>query len=42
MVPLFPGDGAMPINQDAIAQYLVWNGELVLEQPRYSSRLITA
>lgn len=42
MVPLFPGDGAMPINQDAIAQYLVWNGELVLENPRYSWRLITA
>lgn len=42
MVPLFPGDGAMPINQDAIAQYLVWNGELVLENPRYSSRIITA
>jgi len=42
MVPLFPGDGAQPINQDAIAQYLVWNGELVLENPRYTSRVITA
>lgn len=42
MVPLFPGDGAMPINQDAIAQYLVWNGEMVLENPRYSARVITA
>lgn len=42
MVPLFPGDGAQPINQDAIAQYLVWNGEFVLENPRYTSRLITA
>lgn len=40
MVPLFPGDGAMPINQDAIAQYLVWNGEVVLENPRYTWRLI--
>lgn len=39
MVPLFPGDGAQPINQDAIAQYLVWNGEMVLENPRYSWRL---
>lgn len=42
MVPLFPGDGAQPINQDAIAQGLVWNGELVLSNPRYSWRLITA
>jgi len=42
MVPLFPGDGAQPINQDAICQYLVWNGELVLANPRYTSRLITA
>jgi hypothetical protein len=42
MVPLFPGDGAQPINQDAIAQYLVWNGELALENPRFTSRLITA
>lgn len=42
MVPLFPGDGAQPINQDAIAQYLVWNGEMILENPRYSARIITA
>lgn len=41
MVPLFPGDGAQPINQDAIAQFLVWNGELVLGNPRYSWRLRT-
>lgn len=41
MVPLFPGDGAQPINQDAIAQFLVWNGELVLENPRYTWRLRT-
>lgn len=42
MVPLFPGDGAQPINQDATAQGLVWNGELVLSNPRYSARIITA
>jgi hypothetical protein len=42
MVPLFPGDGAQPINQDAIAQYLVWNGEMVLSNPRYTWRLVTA
>lgn len=41
MVPLFDGDGARPINQDAIVQYLVWNGEMVLKNPRYSWRLDT-
>lgn len=40
MVPLFDGDGAMPINQDAIAQFLVWNGEFVLGNPLFSWRLI--
>lgn len=40
MVPLFPGDGISPINQDAVAQALVWNGELVLGNPRYSARVI--
>ena len=40
MVPLFPGDGAMPVNQDAYAQYLLWVGELVLRNPRYSGRLV--
>lgn len=39
MVPLFPGDGLNPINQDAVAQALVWNGELVLANPRYSARV---
>ncbi len=42
MVPLFPGDGAQPINQDAVAQFLVWNGELVLKNPRFTWRLRTA
>lgn len=42
MVPLFPGEGAMPVNQDAIVQFLVWNGTMVLENPRYSWRMITA
>lgn len=36
---LFPGDGAMPINQDAIANYLVWFGQFVLGDPQYSWRL---
>lgn len=39
MVPLFPGEGAQPVNQDAYAQYLLWVGELVLTNPRYSWRL---
>lgn len=39
MVPLFPGDGVSPVNQDAYAQYLLWVGELVLRNPRYSGRL---
>lgn len=42
MVPLFDGDGARPINQDAIVQYLVWNGEMVNKNPRYMWRLNTA
>ena len=42
MVPFHEGDGAKPINQDAIAQGIVWTGEAVLSNPRYSWRLITA
>lgn len=41
MVPLFEGDGARPINQDAIVQYLVWNGEMINKNPRYTWRLDT-
>lgn len=36
---LFDGDGQMPINQDALANYLVWFGQLVLGDPQYSWRL---
>lgn len=36
---LFPGDGQMPINQDALANFLVWMGQLVLGDPQYSWRL---
>lgn len=42
MVPFHDGDGAKPINQDAIAQGIMWNGALVLSNPRFSWRLITA
>lgn len=41
-VPFHSGDGMKPINQDAIAQGIVWSGQLVLENPRTSYRLITA
>lgn len=42
MVPMHDGDGAKPVNQDAIAQGYVWTGELVMKNPRFQVRLITA
>ena len=36
---LFDGDGQMPINQDAIAQFLGWEGELTLTNPLFTWRL---
>lgn len=36
---LFPGDGLQPVNQDAWAQYLVWNGQFVVANPLFSWRL---
>lgn len=41
-VPFHSGDGMKPINQDAIAQGIVWSGQLVLQNPRTSWRLLTA
>lgn len=41
-VPFHPGDGMRPINQDAVAQGVVWSGQLVLENPLFSYRIITA
>lgn len=41
-VPFHPGNGMRPINQDAVAQGIVWSGGLVLENPLYSYRIITA
>lgn len=41
-VPMHDGDGAKPINQDAIAQGYVWTGELIMKNPRFQVRLITA
>jgi hypothetical protein len=31
-----------PINQDAIAQGIEWAGELVVENPRFQVRVVTA
>lgn len=41
-VPFHPGDGMRPINQDAVAQGIVWSGQLVLENPLFTGRLRTA
>lgn len=37
---LFDGDGQMPINQDAIAQFIGWEGEMTLTNPLFSWKLI--
>lgn len=39
MEKLFPGDGMMPINQDAIAQFIGWMGELTMTNPLFNWRL---
>lgn len=36
---LFDGDGQMPINQDAIAQFIGWEGELTLTNPLFTWRM---
>ncbi len=41
-VPFHPGNGMRPINQDAVAQGVVWTGQLVLENPLFTYRAITA
>lgn len=41
-VPFHPGDGLRPINQDAVAQGIVWSGQLVLQNPLFTVRLETA
>jgi hypothetical protein len=38
-VPFHPGDGIRPINQDAVAQGVVWTGQLVNENPLSMVRL---
>jgi hypothetical protein len=38
-VPFHSGNGMRPINQDAVAQGVVWSGQLVLENPLFSYRI---
>jgi hypothetical protein len=38
-VPFHPGNGLRPINQDAVAQGIVWSGQLVLENPLFTLRV---
>ena len=38
-VPFHPGNGLRPINQDAVAQGIVWSGQLVLENPLFTIRV---
>jgi hypothetical protein len=40
-VPFHPGNGMRPINQDAVAQGIVWSGQIVLENPLFSYRIRT-
>lgn len=40
-VPFHPGNGIRPINQDAVAQGIVWSGQMVLENPLFSYRIRT-
>lgn len=37
---LFDGDGQMPINQDAMAQFIGWEGALTMSSPLFNWRLI--
>lgn len=37
---LFDGDGQMPINQDALAQFIGWEGEFTLTNPLFTWKLI--
>lgn len=41
-VPFHPGNGIRPVNQDAMAQGIVWSGALVLENPLFTVRVDTS
>ena len=36
---LFDGDGQMPIDKDAIAQFIGWMGELTMTNPLFNWRM---
>jgi hypothetical protein len=38
-VPFHPGNGIRPVNQDAVAQGIVWSGQFVLENPLFTVRV---
>lgn len=40
-VPFHPGNGIRPVNQDAVAQGIVWSGQLVMENPLFNVRIRT-
>ncbi|MBB3772028.1 hypothetical protein FHS55_002637 [Angulomicrobium tetraedrale] len=37
--PMFEGDGQRPINQDAVAQFILWQGEMILKNPLFTWRM---
>lgn len=37
---LFDGEGQMPINQDALAQFIGWEGEMTITNPLFTWKLI--
>lgn len=37
---LFDGEGQMPINQDALAQFIAWEGALTMSNPLFNWKLI--
>jgi hypothetical protein len=37
---LFDGDGQMPINQDAMAQFIGWEGALTMSNPLFNWRMV--
>jgi hypothetical protein len=38
-VPFHPGNGIRPVNQDAVAQGIVWSGQFVVENPLFTVRV---
>ncbi len=40
-VPFHPGAGMRPINQDAVAQGILWSGQFIMDNPRSNVRVYT-